>query len=151
MLNCKKKYISKCKYYNSVKPITFCPVTRSEAWLCQFSRPWVPKYLKGCKGNVTNSFWPVTYYDQAYTNFYLKYSSQVSNRFEMYFELLCLQDRGVTIPQNLHSYDAEDRIFGLLDQYHACWLPGFWSRQSISRHGIDSAEYAACSVAAGWI
>ena len=30
---------------------------------------------------------------------------------------------------------------GLFSQYHACWFPGSWSHQGISRHGIDSTRY----------
>ena len=31
-------------------------------------------------------------------------------------------------------------------QYHACWCPGSWSRQSISRHGIGSVEKTTCII-----
>ena len=34
----------------------------------------------------------------------------------------------------------ETEYSGLFSQYHACWCPGDWSRQGISRHGIDSIE-----------
>ena len=29
------------------------------------------------------------------------------------------------------------------DQYHACWCPGSWSRQGITRHGIDNMHYCS--------
>ena len=31
-------------------------------------------------------------------------------------------------------------------QYHACWCPGSWSRQSISRHGVGYVRQATCIV-----
>ena len=46
---------------------------------------------------------------------------------------------------HLNSYVAEDRIFWLIGQYHACWYPGSRSRQGISRHDIDCVGEATCN------
>ena len=67
--------------------------------------------------------------------------------YSRYWKKSCDLSIGHVESSEVSTSDAGERMFRFGGRYYSCWCPGSRSRQSISRHGIDSIGWGTCRAA----